>query len=169
MEPESFLKRRALALCNEAQALQVRGELTRAIDLYTRSLGVHPTAEAHTFRGWAYSMLGRDEDAIDECKKAIATDPSFGNPYNDIGAYLLQKQLLDEAIPWLERAKHAARYAPRHFPCMNLGRIYAAKGMVREAIREFEEALHFQPRDPVCIASLEELKETLLSQLPLPI
>ena len=59
--------------------------------------------------------------------------PEFGNPYNDIGAYLIEKGQLDEAIGWLEKAKTAERYEPRHFPFMNLGRIYAAKGMVISA------------------------------------
>ena len=47
---------------------------------------------------------GRLEEAIEECHKAIAVDPTFGNPYNDIGAYLIEMGRLDEAIPWLERA-----------------------------------------------------------------
>src|SRR5262249_38344426 len=55
-----------------------------------RSIAIHPTAEAHTFLGWTLSHLGRHEDAIAECKTAIAVDPLFGNPYNDIGAYLIE-------------------------------------------------------------------------------
>ena len=50
-----------------------------------------PTAEAHTFLGWAYSFLGDYESAITECRNAIELDPDFGNPYNDIGAYLIQQ------------------------------------------------------------------------------
>ena len=44
------------------------------------------------------------DDAIAQCEIAIELDPEFGNPYNDIGVYLMQQQRLDEAIPWLERA-----------------------------------------------------------------
>ena len=46
------------------------------------------------------------------------------------------------------KAKTAPRYDPRHYPFMNLGRIYAAKGMVKRAIDEFEGALAFAPGDP---------------------
>ena len=113
---------------------------------------VCPTAEAYTFRGWAYNFLGRVDDAIGECKKAIEVDPGFGNPYNDIGAYLIAKGELDEAVPWLEQAKRAPRYEPRHFPYMNLGRLYAAKGMLQQAISEFERALELQPGEPTCEA-----------------
>lgn len=35
---------------------------------------------------------------------------------------------LERAIEWIEKAKMAPRYEPRHFPYMNLGRIYAQKG-----------------------------------------
>src|SRR5438128_2396499 len=87
-----------------AYILQSAGELERAADAYERSLKLAPSGEAHTFHGWTFSFLGRYDDAIEECKRAIAVDPSFGNPYNDIGAYLIEVDRLDEAIPWLEKA-----------------------------------------------------------------
>lgn len=161
MADDAFNRRRALALWQEAQAFHLRGELERAIALYTRSIEVFPTAEAYTFRGWAYSAQEKIAEAIAECEKAIAVDDSFGNPYNDIGSYLIKLGRLDEAIPWLERAKTAPRYEPRHFPYMNLGRLYAARGEIGRAIDEFEGALRLHPGDPFCIAALDELKRTL--------
>jgi Tfp pilus assembly protein PilF len=158
---DSLAKRRAIALWNEGVGCQAAGDFERAIELYTRSIEMHPTAEAFTFRGWAYHYLGRLDDAIAECKRAIEVDPDFGNPYNDIGAYLLEKGELDEAIGWLERAKTAPRYEPRHFPYMNLGRVYAAKGMVRRAIEEFEHALELAPGEPNCLASIARLRALL--------
>ncbi len=100
-----------------------------------------PTAEAHTFLGWAYPHAGYVERAIAECKRAIEVDPDFGNPYNDIGVYLIEKGALDDAVPWLERAKRAPPYEPCHFPYLNLGRVYLAKGDLSQALREFREAL----------------------------
>ena len=87
-----------------------------AIELFTKSLMVAPTAEGYTFRGWAYSFLGRFDDAIAECRKAIATDPSFGNPYNDIGSYLVHLGRPDEAVESVEKAKRAERFEPRQLP-----------------------------------------------------
>ncbi len=72
--------------------------------------------------------------------------PDFGNPYNDIGSYLIQLGKWDEAIPWLERAMAAKRYEPRHFPHVNLGRVYWAKGDLLKAAREFGKALEIAPR-----------------------
>ena len=68
---------------------------------------------------------------------------------------------LERAIEWLEKAKMAPRYEPRHFPYMNLGRIYAQKGMVLRAIREFEAALEFHPGEPTCLSALGELRGAL--------
>ena len=158
---DSVVKQRALEFWNEGVQHHLHGDFDGAIVLYTKSIEVCPTAEAYTFRGWAYNSRGRVDDAIGECKKAIEVDPSFGNPYNDIGAYLMAKGELDEAVPWLEQAKQAPRYEPRHFPYMNLGRLYATKGMLQQAIREFEHALELQPGEPTCEAFVTRLRATL--------
>jgi Tfp pilus assembly protein PilF len=62
---------------------------------------------------------------------------------------------------WLEKAKTAPRYEPRHFPYMNLGRIYAQKWMVGRAIQEFEAALKIHPGEPTCLAALGQLRGSL--------
>jgi Tfp pilus assembly protein PilF len=148
----------ALGFWEEGTANLMSGDVEEAIRLFTRSLELEPTAEAYTFRGWAYSFQGRIDDAIEECRKAIATDPSFGNPYNDIGCYLMHKGELDEAVPWFERAKTASRYEPRHYPYLNLGRLHAARGDFDQAAAEFQGALEENPEDPVALRFLEALK-----------
>lgn len=160
MESE-LTKKKALLLWYEGQKHHESGDLSRAIDLYTRSIAICPTAESYTFRGWAYSVQGRLEDAISECKKAIAVDPSLGNPYNDIGSYLITLGRVDEAEDWLKRAKGAVRYDLRHFPYMNLGRVYAAKGLLILAVKEFEHALEIFPGEPNCIAALSHIERML--------
>jgi tetratricopeptide (TPR) repeat protein len=136
---------RAAVLFHEAFDAQMRGDLEDAISLYRQSLLAHPTAEAHTFLGWTYSFQGLLDRAIGECKKAIDVDPSFGNPYNDIGAYLIQMGRHDEAIPWLEKATVATRYEAPHYPHFNLGRAYLAKEMYTRALQCFERALEVRP------------------------
>ena len=138
-------KARAMAFVQEAMDHQLAGELDDAIGLYKRSIALFPTADAHTYLGWAYSFQGRIDDAIAQCEIAIKLDPEFGNPYNDIGVYLMQQQRRDDAVPWLEKAKQAKRYEPRHFPYLNLGRIYFAKGMLQKALEEFRGALRLNP------------------------
>ncbi len=157
--PEAF--RRATELWQEAYRYQMAGELDRAIETYRRSIAIHPTAEAHTFLGWTYSFQQRLEEATAECLKAIEIDPEFGNPYNDIGVYLMQQSRLEEAIPWLEKAKRARRYEPRQFPYMNLGRIYLKQAKWWEALREFEGAVRAAPEDPEARKSLHTLRGRL--------
>ena len=124
---------------------QMNGDLEAAVENYLRSIDFCPTAEAHTFLGWAYSFQGKIDDAIRECETAIQIDPDFGNPYNDIGVYLMEKGEYDEAIPWLTKAMEAKRYEPRHYPHINLGRVYAKMGKVQEAIAEIRNALKLEP------------------------
>jgi tetratricopeptide (TPR) repeat protein len=136
---------------------QMAGRLDEAVAHYRSSIAVHPTAEAHTFLGWALSYLGRYDDAIAECKVAISIDPDFGNPYNDIGAYLIEIGREEEAIPWLERAKTARRYEPRHYPYFNLARVHVKRHRIREAIRELQGAVAIEPRYTLARRELHRL------------
>jgi len=145
-------------LFQRAYRAQMTGDLDRAAELYKASLEILPSAEAHTFLGWTYHFQGKIQDAIDECKRAIAVDPDFGNPYNDIGAYLIALGRLDEAVPWLERAINAPRYDPRHFPHFNLGRVYLAKGMFNRARQCFQEALRIEPNYTLARQAIENLR-----------
>src|SRR6202021_1995641 len=113
---------RAWEVLQDAYQAQMEGDYDRAAELYQSSLELHPTAEAHTFLGWTYHYQGKLMDAIAECKRAIELDPDFGNPYNDIGAYMIELGQLDEAIPGWQQAVKSRRYEPRHFPHYNLGR-----------------------------------------------
>ena len=135
---------RAVRILEKAYEKQRAGDLDEAIALYKTSIETYPTAEAHTYLGWSYSFQGRYDEAIEQCKIAITVDPQFGNPYNDIGSYLIQKGKLDEAIPWLELAKKAPRYEPRHFPYLNLFRVYMKMGQLDAAQRELEQAKFIQ-------------------------
>ena len=152
---------RAVELIRQAMEHQMAQQFDQAIRLYKESIAIYPTADAHTYLGWAYSFKGRLNEAIAQCEIAIEIDPEFGNPYNDIGVYLMQQQKLDDAIPWLERAKNAKRYEPRHFPYINLGRVYLSKGMIQQAIREFSGALHIHPDDTELAELVQELQSKL--------
>ena len=82
---------RAMELVQQAMQHQMAGDLEAAIRLYKESITLYPTADAHTYLGWTYSFQGRIEEAIAQCEIAIEIDPDFGNPYNDIGVYLMQQ------------------------------------------------------------------------------
>jgi Tfp pilus assembly protein PilF len=142
----------------DAFEAQMAGDLDRAIELYLGSIALNPTAEAHTFLGWTYHFQGKIEEAIAECKRAIEIDPDFGNPYNDIGVYLIDLNRHDEAIPWLEQAIKAKRYEPRHFPYYNLGRVYLAKGHINRARELFLQSLALEPGYKLARLGLENAR-----------
>lgn len=141
-EPRKDAARRSF---QAAYILQSAGELERAADAYERSICLVPTAEGHTFHGWTFSFMGCYDDAIEACKRAIGVDPTFGNPYNDIGAYLIEVGRLDEAIPWLEKAVTATRYCCYFYAHTNLARVYLQKGMREKARKALLQALRVNP------------------------
>ncbi|MCX8010428.1 MAG: tetratricopeptide repeat protein [Ignavibacteria bacterium] len=136
---------KAQKLFKRAYELQMKGKLDEAIENYQLSIQTYPTAEAHTFLGWTYSFKGDYELAIEECKKAIEVDRDFGNPYNDIGVYLIALGNYEEAVYWLEQAINAKRYESRHLPYYNLGRIMEKKSEWQEAIGYYSKALEIKP------------------------
>jgi Tfp pilus assembly protein PilF len=153
---------RAWELLQEAYKFQMEGEFDLAVECYKRSLDAHPTAEAYTFLGWTYHFQGKVDAAIEECKKAIQLDPDFGNPYNDIGAYLIEKGDPDAAIPWLEQAIKAKRYQTYHFAHYNLGRAYLAKEMYNRARACFERALALASDYTLAQEALANLKKSVM-------
>jgi len=148
----------AVQFFRQAYALQMKGEYQRAIELYTRSIEAYPTAEAYTFRGWSYSFLGEYETAIAECMKAIRVDADFGNPYNDIGAYLIEQGKLSESLAWLEKATTALRYDSYCFPWFNMGRVYEKLHRWDKARECYERALMENPEYTVAAVALKKLR-----------
>lgn len=146
---------------DKAYRYQMEGKFKHAIRCYSRSIELCPTAEAHTFLGWTYSFMGRYDAAIEECKKAIEVDPEFGNPYNDIGAYLVEMGKFDEAIPWFKKAMAATRYEPKHYPHFNLGRVYEARGTWMDAMEEYKKALELFPAYTLAKDAMDRLQSRL--------
>ena len=135
----------AAKLIQQGLELQGQGQLDEAIRLYERSARLHPTAEAYTYMGWAKSYQGRIEEAIDHCRRAITIDPEFGNPYNDIGSYLIAQGDLWACVRWFRRALLAPRYESYAFPHFNLGRVYEQRHRPLDAARHYGHALEEQP------------------------
>ena len=138
-------RREAKEMFVRAYEAQQVGDYSAAIELYQRSIALHPTAEAHTFLGWVYSFEERYDEAIDECLRAIQVDATFGNPYNDIGSYLIAKGDLYNCIRWFKRALCAPRYESYAFPHFNLGRVYEQRGHLIAAARHYGLALEQAP------------------------
>ena len=159
-------RQEAMEWVGKAYQLQMKGEVEKAIGLYTRSIEICPTAEAYTFRGWARSSEQDYASAIEDCHHAIDLDPEFGNPYNDIGAYYIEQNEPDEAIPWLHMALKAKRYESYCYPHFNLGRVFEAKGQLDKALEHFRHALEENPRYTLAANAVERVKGKLAVRNP---
>jgi tetratricopeptide (TPR) repeat protein len=154
-------QREAVELFRRAFEAQQVEDYAEAIELYLRSIALFPTAEAHTFLGWVYSFQGRYDEAIEECLEAIRVDDTLGNPYNDIGSYLVAKGDLYNSVKWFKRALSAPRYESYAYPHMNLGRVYEKRGRLLEAARHYGLALTQAPGYTQAAIALRKLQAKL--------
>ena len=154
-------KYEARQLFQEAYQAQLAENYEYAIELYQRSIETYPTAEAHTFLGWVYSFQNRYDEAIAECLEAIRVDETLGNPYNDIGSYLLAKGDSYGCVRWFKRALFAPRYDSYAFPHFNLGRVYEMRRKYLDAARHYTLALEQQPGFAEAATALRRIQALL--------
>lgn len=154
-------KQQATMYLQQGCEAQRAGDLKQAITLYQQSLNTKETAEGHTFLGWAYASLGKLDEAIVECEQAIALDPDYGNPYSDIGSYLIERGDFDDAQPYLEKALKLERIDAPHAAHFNLGRVFVQRGMLLKAAEEFRSALCHDPAYRPAAEGLIQVTETL--------
>ena len=158
---EETRRQQAEELFEKAYQCQMNGDFDKAATLYKQSISLNPSAEAHTFLGWTHSLQGQLDEAIDECREAIRIDPDYGNPYNDIGAYLMQKGEVDESIDWFRQALEAPRYESYCFPHMNLGRAYEWKRMWLRALGEYHLAAREKSEYPPALEGIARIRGLL--------
>jgi tetratricopeptide (TPR) repeat protein len=129
----------------KAYSCQLVGKNDEAIINYKLSIQLSPTAEAYTFLGYVYGIEGRYEEAIKQCKLAIEKDKDFGNPYNDIGYYLMKLGDFENAIDWFKLAIKSNKYDDRYKPYFYLGKIYSKRYELDKAINYFKDCLRLKP------------------------
>jgi len=146
-EINMFSERRADDLMIRGLAAVEDGDYISALHEFKASAFCLASSEALTHWGWMEHHLGDTDKAIDLCKRAITVEPEFGNPYNDIGSYLVASGRAEESVEWFEKAIHSKNYVPRQYPHINLGKVYLATDRVEQALFHFEQALALQPED----------------------
>jgi Tfp pilus assembly protein PilF len=132
---------KAKAAAERGRVALSQGEQEAAAYFYAHSLEWADTPEARVGKAQGLSYEGKLDQAIEECKKAIALDATQGQAYNDIGVYLMQQDQDDEAMDWLSLAVSAEHLDNRHFPHYNLGRIYERKRLLHQAAASYQAAL----------------------------
>ena len=89
----------------------------------------------------------------------IKIDPGFGNPYNDIGVYLIDLGRAGEAIPWFDKAIASKRYCCYQFPHFNKGRVLLKQGKFEAAGQSLQRALDIDPTYEPAQEILRQLRE----------
>ncbi|KAL4176910.1 hypothetical protein KRP22_001847 [Phytophthora ramorum] len=110
---------------------------------YAESIKLFETADAHAFLGWHLYLDGEVEQAVTECEHAIRLDPTFGNPYNDLGLIRVEEGRKSEALELFQKAKTAPRNEVRHYACQNLAALHLEENRVKAALHEYIETLHW--------------------------
>lgn len=123
-------------------AFQKNGDLEKAIEGYKTSIKYYPTARAYTFLGWAYSLQGKFDIAIEVCYQAIDINAGYADSYIDIGVYLIELNRIEEGIIWLEKGIDLIDFNSSYYALYHLGRAYEKKGKWITAIRYYNESLH---------------------------
>jgi len=138
---------------------QMRGDVAGAIADYRHSVNLYPTAEGFTFLGWALSYLSLYPEAIAACKRAIAIDPTFGNPYNDIGSVsgCAGRGRRGRDLVQTGHARPPPT-AARSYPYVNLGRLLERRGQWPAALELYRRAVQISPDNREAVKLMHELQ-----------
>jgi TolB-like protein/DNA-binding winged helix-turn-helix (wHTH) protein/Flp pilus assembly protein TadD len=120
---------------------------------FQRAIAFSPGyATAHQWYAWHLSLLGRNDEAIAEMKKAEILDPVSPVVNADLAELLLIAHLPDESI---QQSKKTIEMNPGFaFAHNQLAQAYIQKKMFAEAISELHEATALAGDNPIFIANL---------------
>ena len=120
---------------------------------FRRAIELNPGyATAHHWYAWHLSLVGQNEEAIVEMKKAESLDPLSIIINADLAELLVLAHYYDESI----RQSHKTIEMDPTFALAHnqLGQAYLQKQMPDEAITELQKAVQLSAGSPTCIANL---------------
>ncbi len=120
---------------------------------FRRAIELNPGyATAHHWYAWHLSVLGRNEEAIAEMRKAENLDPLSLIINADLAELLVIAHSYDESI---RQSRKTIEMDPNFALAHNqLAQAYLPKYMHDEAIRELQKAVQLSGGSPTCIANL---------------
>lgn len=121
-----------------------RNELRRDVAGYEKMIADDPSdAAPRNALGFAYSQLGRTENAIAAWRDAVEIDPSFAEAFYNLGGALAGARSYDDAAEAYRQAIRAnPTYAEAH---NNLGVVLQSDGQLKTAIDEYRKAIELRP------------------------
>ena len=101
---------------------------------------------AHNNLGFAQSMQGRTEEAVEHYLEALRINPDFAEAHNNLGNALKKQGHTEEAVEhYLEALRIKPDYVEAH---NNLGNALDKQGRIEEAIEHYLQALRIKPDFP---------------------
>jgi tetratricopeptide (TPR) repeat protein len=130
-----------------------------SIPMFRKAADLKPSANAYTYWGMALRDLGKhDDEARDLFQKAIATDETSPNGYNQLGLLYLEEEKWDEAADNFNLAiKYSPEWSNYHY---NLGVALRRSGKPEQAKSAFEKAIALYQSHAGSRAALDELDQS---------
>jgi tetratricopeptide (TPR) repeat protein len=131
---------------NLGNVYKSRGDLTNAIECYTRAIELDPrNAKAHNNLGIVLTERGNFDEAIDHYRKSLQFAPDNARIHYNLGVALSGKRDLKGAISHYAKALHIEPdYAEAY---TNMGNALAQQGKFKEATIHYEKALEINPQN----------------------
>jgi tetratricopeptide (TPR) repeat protein len=126
-----------------------------ALDLFTKAVAADPKDySAHFHLGLAYSLLGKDSDAIPQYKTVLELKPGLYEAELNLGICLLRSKDAEGAIPFL---KAATDQKPKEFrPVLHLGQALLDKRQFAEAEAAYSTAISLNANSAAAEAGLAQ-------------
>lgn len=109
-------------------------------------------ATAHHWYGWHLALVGQNQEAIAEMKRAASLDPLSLIINADLAELLVISRAYDEAIEQSRKTiEMDSNFALAH---NQLGQAYLGKQMYPEGVAELQTAVRLSGGSPICTANL---------------
>lgn len=92
----------------------------------------------------AYAARRLPDNALEHFQKALELKPDYSEAHNALGVFYAEQGNTDQAADHFQKALANPFYRTPEKPLFNLGRIMADRGRYEDALRYFDEALHFK-------------------------
>ncbi len=92
----------------------------------------------------AYAARRLPDQALEHFLRAIELKPDYSEAHNALGVFYAEQGKTDQAVEHFQKALANPFYRTPEKPLFNLGRIMADQGRYADALRYFDEALHFK-------------------------
>ena len=118
-----------------------------AVDNFINAIAAEPKDYSLHFNlALAYSLLGKDAEAIPEYKKALEIKPGLYQAELNLGILLLREKQGADAVPYLTDA--ASQKAKEFRPNFYLASAFFASGDFTKAEQAYKAALEIDPKSP---------------------